>query len=141
MSIQYTPLLFDDDAISPKLFTSTSLPPRWKASLALISLLNIGVLLTSLQMWRAAGKVTNTNNLAHPTTLPLPDGLARTGELPVVYTPFRWHTPWGSSNTTEADILWNNINTAHGHIAMDHEWAASNNVSFVPPTELLQRCQ
>ncbi|KAF2091929.1 hypothetical protein K490DRAFT_32411, partial [Saccharata proteae CBS 121410] len=44
--------------------------------------------------------------------------------LPSRWVQFKWHTPWGSDNDTEANVLWNGISTAHGHIAVRHDWAA-----------------
>jgi hypothetical protein len=137
MSVQYTPLPLNDDAVFPKPLTNT-LFRRWKAVLTLVSLLNVGVLFMSLHVWRAAGKMATTTNCAHPPAQLLPDGLARMRKLPVAYVPFRWHTPWGSSNTTEADTLWDSINTAHGHIAVEHDWAAQNHVSFSTASPALQ---
>ncbi|KAL3426736.1 hypothetical protein PVAG01_00245 [Phlyctema vagabunda] len=54
----------------------------------------------------------------------LPSDWARVDELPTKWVRFRWDTPWGSNNDTEADILWDNIRTSHGHLAVDHAWAA-----------------
>ena len=67
-----------------------------------------------------------------PAAPAAPDGLARVDALPIAYVPFYWHTPWGNPNATEADVLWDNLNTAHGHIAVDHDWAAANKASVFP---------
>jgi hypothetical protein len=60
-----------------------------------------------------------------------PDGLASVEVLSTAYVPFQWNTPWGAPNATDADHLWENINTAHGHIAVAHTWAAENNVCLL----------
>lgn len=44
--------------------------------------------------------------------------------LPKRAVQFHWYTAYSSPNDTETDVLWNNINTAHGHIARDHAVAA-----------------
>ncbi|KAB2569894.1 Cyclochlorotine biosynthesis protein R [Lasiodiplodia theobromae] len=58
---------------------------------------------------------------------PLPDSVAKAEELPTEFIKFNWHTPWSSNNDSEADQLWDNINTAHGHIAVDRDWASTQN--------------
>lgn len=40
---------------------------------------------------------------------------------------FHWNTPYSSPNDTEADPLWDAISPAHGHIAVDHNWAEQHN--------------
>lgn len=101
------------------------------------SLLNIGVLFLSFHLWRAAAihdpsSVTLASAPASNYTIAthkIADALAEVEALPIAYVPFYWNTPWGAPNATEADPLWDNINTAHGHIAVDHEWAAAHHVS------------
>jgi hypothetical protein len=111
----------------------------WVVGLAIISTLNICVLSVSLGAWHAAGQRTNSASntpvissiaaeYVKKPALNLPGSLARVDTLPVSYVPFHWHTPWGSQNVSEADTLWENLNTAHGHIAVDHDWAAANQV-------------
>ncbi|KAL6706178.1 hypothetical protein ACN47E_006094 [Coniothyrium glycines] len=70
----------------------------------------------------------------HKSTTPVPSSsgqvyhdLAQVERLPTAYVPFYWHTAWGNPNASDADALWDNMNTAHGHIAVDHDWAATNN--------------
>lgn len=46
--------------------------------------------------------------------------------LPKRPVAFHWYTPYGSENDTEAGPLWEAINTAHGGIAIDHDFAAKN---------------
>jgi hypothetical protein len=102
------------------------------AVIAVLSLANILLLGFSFILWRAAVEAATAALHVPPATLdPLnvSKGLAKVEALPVAYIPFHWNTPWGAPNATEADPLWDNINTAHGHIAVDHEWAAENNVS------------
>ncbi|KAH9874724.1 hypothetical protein IAQ61_003914 [Plenodomus lingam] len=113
----------------------------WAALLAVVSLTNICVLFFSIHLWRAArtmametpdsGVATLNVTAASVGTDDRPAGVARAENLPTAYVPFHWKTPWGAPNATWADTLWDNINTAHGHIAVDHEWAAANNVSKV----------
>ncbi|KAL1641070.1 hypothetical protein SLS58_006342 [Diplodia intermedia] len=68
---------------------------------------------------------------------PLPDSVARAEELPTDFVQFSWHTPWSSNNDSEADQLWDNINTAHGHIAVDRDWATAHN--WAPSMEIPDR--
>lgn len=93
----------------------------------------------NLYFWHAAEHAARAVSDAPPATLGLtsnlqasgvyiPESLAKSEVLPTVYVPFRWTTPWGAPNATDADPLWENINTAHGHIAVPHTWAAQNNV-------------
>lgn len=124
-------------------FASHPTKPRrnyWAISLASISLANVCLLIVTLYFWRAAehtGGAAATISLpinASTNTLPThdldtPGSLASVDVLPIAYVPFRWNTPWGAPNASDADPLWDNINTAHGHIAVDHAWAAENNVS------------
>lgn len=46
--------------------------------------------------------------------------------LPLKPVKFHWYTPYSSENDTEANVLWDNINTAHGTLAVDHQWAAEH---------------
>ncbi|KAH9882173.1 hypothetical protein J1614_001345 [Plenodomus biglobosus] len=111
----------------------------WATLLAVVSLGNICILFFSIHLWRTArdlaietpkSAITATNVTAAPiVTDNIPAGLAKAEVLPIAYVPFHWKTPWGAPNATWADTLWDNINTAHGHIAVDHTWAAENNVS------------
>ncbi|KAH6091097.1 hypothetical protein HBI40_166480 [Parastagonospora nodorum] len=117
----------------PKLFRSF-----WIIPLTVVTLFNIAILFVSLYVLRAAGRLdssasthNNINSLA--TSLPIAttnanvaDNVAKVEPLPVDYVAFHWDTPWGSRNVTEADQLWEKMNTAHGHIAIDHAWAAVN---------------
>jgi hypothetical protein len=110
---------------------SCARPPFAAAVIAVLSLANILSLGFTFFLWRdAAEAATAALNVSStsPTSL-VPPGLAKVDTLPVNYVPFRWNTPWGAPNATEADPLWDNINTAHGHIVVDHAWAAENNVS------------
>ncbi|KAF2493675.1 hypothetical protein BU16DRAFT_592112 [Lophium mytilinum] len=52
-----------------------------------------------------------------------PQSWARVEELPEKYTRFNWWTEYSDKNFTETDALWENINPAHGFIAMDRQWA------------------
>ncbi|EME83135.1 uncharacterized protein MYCFIDRAFT_46958 [Pseudocercospora fijiensis CIRAD86] len=47
-------------------------------------------------------------------------------DLPRKPVIFHWNTPYSSMNDTEGDFLWDAINTAHGHIAVDHAFAKNN---------------
>lgn len=94
-------------------------------ALAVFTVANVCVLSLSFAIWR-----TTPTGPATPKILdPQPSGLARVESLPIAFIPFYWNTPWGVPNASEADPLWDNINTAHGHIAVDHEFAAKNHVS------------
>jgi hypothetical protein len=134
MYTQYE-LVSSNDDTARKAMDSHSHPSSKRsfaiAVLTILSLTNILLLGFSFFLWRAAAEtataalgVSSTN----PTSLVIPD-LAKVDALPVHYIPFHWNTPWGSPNATESDPLWDNINTAHGHVAVDHSWAAENNVS------------
>jgi hypothetical protein len=57
--------------------------------------------------------------MATPTSLtvpnahdPQPSELARVESLSIAFVPFHWNTPWGAPNASEADPLWDNINTS-----------------------------
>ncbi|CAG5159212.1 uncharacterized protein ALTATR162_LOCUS5469 [Alternaria atra] len=111
-------------------------------ALAVLTIANVCVLGLSIAIWRTAGvaatvtpEVSSTPaSLAVPNALdPQPSELARVESLPTTFVPFHWNTPWGAPNASEADSLWDNINTAHGHIAVDHEFAAENHVSYLEP--------
>ncbi|GME27015.1 cytochrome p450 [Neofusicoccum parvum] len=71
--------------------------------------------------------------ICRPFPEQVPDTVARTLELPTEFVKFDWHTAWSSNNDSEADALWDNINTAHGHIAVDHKFAAEQNPSMDVP--------
>lgn len=91
---------------------------RWMTIfLALISLCNMAIFAASLYLFRLSS-----------ARAPLPDSVAKAEELPTEFIKFNWHTPWSSNNDSEADQLWDNINTAHGHIAVDRDWASTQNV-------------
>lgn len=94
-------------------------------ALTVLTIANVCVLGLSIAIW-----YTTPTSLASPNA---PDAqpieLARVESLPIDFVPFYWNTPWGAPNASEADPLWDNINTAHGHIAVDHEFAAENHVS------------
>jgi len=113
----------------------------WMLSLGTLSVANFVMLLASLYFWRAAEHAGSAVPDLSMTTLGLtsevaavdveiPDSLARVGTLSTAYVAFHWNTPWGAPNATDADSLWDNINTAHGHIAVDRTWAAENNVCY-----------
>lgn len=113
----------------------------WVIFLGTISLANFCMLMATVHFWRAVGHAeSNSSNfplttpdmtsILHDTELHVPDGLASVDVLPIAYVPFHWNTPWGAPEATDADSLWENVNTAHGHIAVDHKWAADNNVSL-----------
>jgi hypothetical protein len=111
-------------------------------ALVLLTITNICVLGLSIAIWRTAGvaatvtlEVPSTpTSLTAPNALdPQPIELARVESLPIAFVPFHWNTLWGVPNASEADPLWDNINTAHGHIAVDHEFAAENHVSYLGP--------
>ncbi|KAH7084869.1 hypothetical protein BKA63DRAFT_573901 [Paraphoma chrysanthemicola] len=120
--------------------------PFWVALFVGAFLLNVCFLSASLSMWRAADDLarttstpTNTTFESDPASIALAasdsfDGIAKIEALPIVHIPFYWNTPWGSRNTTESDALWDSINTAHGHIAVEHKWAAANNVCICGDT-------
>ncbi|KAI4652532.1 uncharacterized protein J4E79_008838 [Alternaria viburni] len=103
-------------------------------ALVVLSFANVCVLGFSIAIWRTAGVAATATpgdsltSLAQSSTLEVPNDLARVESLPIAYVPFHWNTPWGAPNATEADPLWDSINTAHGHIAVDHEFAAENHV-------------
>lgn len=143
MAAQYQPVASTEQILEP-VYTAR---PRsshacWSVSLAVVSLVNICILLFSINIWHSTGDATPATceaaiatpgasttlvtDGAHNTAI----GLAMVDDLPAAYVSFHWKTPWGAPNATWADALWDNINTAHGHIAIDHEWAAKNNVSF-----------
>lgn len=55
-----------------------------------------------------------------------PARIAEVPTLPKKAVQFHWNTAYSSSDETEAEELWAAINTAHGYIAVEHEWAAQN---------------
>jgi hypothetical protein len=106
-------------------------------ALAVLTIANVCVLGFSIAIWRTVGVAAtatpeaSSTSLTASNSLDLPNDLARVESLPTAYVPFHWNTPWGAPNASEADPLWDNINTAHGHIAVDHEFAAENHVSYL----------
>ena len=96
-------------------------------ALVLLTVANVCVLGLSIAIWRTAGVAATVTPEVSST--PTPTSLA----LPNALDPFHWNTPWGAPNASDADPLWDNINTAHGHIAVDHEFAAENHVSYPEP--------
>lgn len=46
--------------------------------------------------------------------------------LPQKQVQFHWKTLYSSDNETEAAEAWDAIDPAHGHIAIDHTWAADH---------------
>jgi hypothetical protein len=47
--------------------------------------------------------------------------------LPKKEVQFHWRTVYSSENETEAAAAWATIDSAHGHVAVDHHWAAAKN--------------
>jgi hypothetical protein len=90
-------------------------------ALAVLTIANVCIVGLSISIWRT---VPNAHD-------PQPSELARVESLSIAFVPFHWNTPWGAPNASEADPLWDNINTAHGHIAVDHEFVAENHVSYL----------
>ncbi|KAL1624864.1 hypothetical protein SLS54_003588 [Diplodia seriata] len=91
--------------------------------LAVLTLFNVALFAASLYVFQASSAVA-----------PLPNSVAKAEELPMDFVEFSWHTPWSSNNDSEADQLWDNINTAHGHIAVDRDWATAHN--WAPSMEI-----
>ena len=98
-------------------------------SLVILSIVNFCVLGTSIALWRAATAAGEAAVTAHaaaevsepaaaitpgPASHDVPAELAVVDVLPTAFVPFLWHTPWGAPNATEADVLWDSLNTAHG---------------------------
>ncbi|KAF2176462.1 hypothetical protein K469DRAFT_698429 [Zopfia rhizophila CBS 207.26] len=54
-----------------------------------------------------------------------PNSAARVETLPTTWMRLNWWTEYSDKNFTETDKLWDDINPAHGFIAMDREWAKS----------------
>ncbi|KAH3966527.1 hypothetical protein HBH52_199540 [Parastagonospora nodorum] len=139
MSAQYQAVSAEDsrlDSFAP--ICKRSHNRCWIIPLGTISVANVLMLLASLYFWRAAEHASSAVPALPTTTLGLtseveavkveiPDGLAHVRPLSTAYVSFHWNTPWGAPNATDADRLWENINTAHGHIAIDHAWASENN--------------
>ncbi|EUC46254.1 hypothetical protein COCMIDRAFT_93339 [Bipolaris oryzae ATCC 44560] len=117
-------LLSASDSVSEHSPDSDSTRRRFYRTIALtvLTIANVCLLGLSMAIWR-----TMPTSLATPNAPDAqPSGLARVESLPIEFIPFYWNTPWGAPNASEADRLWDNINTAHGHIAVDHEFAAEN---------------
>jgi hypothetical protein len=111
-------------------------------ALAVLTMANICILGLSIAIWRTAGVAAAVTPEVSSTPMsltalnaldPQPIELARVEFFPIAFVPFHWNTPWSAPNASEADPLWDNINTAHGHIAVDHEFAAENHVSYLRP--------
>jgi hypothetical protein len=92
--------------------------------LVVLTIANLCLLGASFALWSAAAAAGEAIEMLHEATPPksankssslnVPSGLAVVDALPTAYVPFQWHTPWGAANATEADVLWDNLNTAHG---------------------------
>ncbi|KAF2162477.1 hypothetical protein M409DRAFT_27102 [Zasmidium cellare ATCC 36951] len=54
-----------------------------------------------------------------------PKSWALVDGLPTKFTRFNWWTEYSDKNFTETDALWDDINPAHGFIAVDREWATA----------------
>ncbi|KAF2734831.1 hypothetical protein EJ04DRAFT_436316 [Polyplosphaeria fusca] len=52
-----------------------------------------------------------------------PTSAARVDTLPTKWKRLSWWTDYSEKNFTETDALWDDINPAHGFIAMDRAWA------------------
>jgi len=143
MEPRYKPLAIHERTTDQALpLRPKSVRSFWIIPLTVVTLFNIGILLVSLHVLRAAGRLDSSASAHEPinslaTSLPIAitnasgvDNAAKVEPLPVDYVAFHWDTPWGSHNVTEADQLWESLNTAHGHIAIDHVWAAANQVSI-----------
>ncbi|PIA98269.1 hypothetical protein CB0940_05850 [Cercospora beticola] len=80
-------------------------------------------------------RIDHAQNLRSSSTLPstakqaLHDNIASVHKLPQRPVQFHWYTRYSSLNYTESESAWNDINTAHGYIAVDHEYAEQNNWS------------
>ena len=48
-------------------------------------------------------------------------------EIPIQYRQFWWNTEYSSANQTSQDKMWDSILWTHGMVAMDREWAKSQN--------------
>lgn len=51
--------------------------------------------------------------------------IAQVDTLPIKWTRFNWWTEYSERNFTETDALWDDINPAHGFIAVNRKWAKS----------------
>lgn len=143
MEPRYKPLPIHEQTTDQVLtLRPRSLRSFWIIPLAVVTLFNIGILFVSLHVVHAAGRLDSSTSAHGPinsltASLPIATtnesvagNVAKVELLPVDYVAFHWDTPWGSHNVTEADQLWESLNTAHGHIAIDHAWATANQVSI-----------
>ncbi|KXS95771.1 hypothetical protein AC578_1735 [Pseudocercospora eumusae] len=96
----------------------------WKSiAIAALLLLNLG--LVAEVAWQTPKQLLNSYSLGRKNGLQS-QKIARVPDLPLKPVMFHWNTPYSSMNDTEADVLWDAINTAHGHIAVDHAFAKNN---------------
>ncbi|GIZ42879.1 hypothetical protein CKM354_000612800 [Cercospora kikuchii] len=65
-----------------------------------------------------------SHDYSGPTTSP--EEYALVDELPTIYKRFHWWTEYSDNNDTATDQRWEDINPAHGFIAMNREWALDN---------------
>ncbi|KAH8691328.1 major facilitator superfamily domain-containing protein [Talaromyces proteolyticus] len=59
--------------------------------------------------------------------VPSPEDYAIPPKIPTVYKPFWWNTEYSNKNKTRQDELWNEVFWEHGLIAVDRDWAKSQN--------------
>ncbi|ORY18125.1 hypothetical protein BCR34DRAFT_621516 [Clohesyomyces aquaticus] len=91
-------------------------------SCAVIGLLLITNICTILGLL-ATKYLTHQLDAAEPEYTP--KSAARVQTIPTKWSRLNWWTEYTERNFTETDQLWDDINPAHGFIAMDRKWAKS----------------
>ncbi|KAF2103227.1 hypothetical protein NA57DRAFT_72206 [Rhizodiscina lignyota] len=103
----------------------------WRGS-ALFLLVTVNIMVLFI-IFHFNKRMAPANNEPEPPEF----GYAPIEELPTVYRRFDWWTAYSSDNTTESEKSWDDINPAHGFIAMDKQWAKEHNWpdSMYPPDD------
>ncbi|KUJ12586.1 uncharacterized protein LY89DRAFT_722161 [Mollisia scopiformis] len=96
-------------------------PRFWK--LSVIALLLVTNITTFVGLFAVKHLTKRVNSHAALDLDYAPNSWARIDELPTQYNRLNWWTEYSDKNFTEGDMLWDNMNTAHGFIAMDRTWA------------------
>jgi len=93
----------------------------WKFSVILLLVItNISTLVSLLATKHLATDVKAEKGIELDDA---PKSWAHVDTLQTTYTRLNWWTEYSDKNFTETDALWDEMNTAHGFVAIDRSWA------------------